>query len=345
MNIFCLGLENELFRVVTYFFVALIVSAGIAPVLIDLLYRLQFTVKHKLTKDKSNKKFYELHKHKIGTPNMGGILIWIVVPLLVWALIGLTSFTKTIIISFVVWGLIGFIDCLLVALNKDNLDFRKLQETFEWRMGKLALMYLVGVGIAYLMYSSGIVGLSFLSRWSVDLGVFPFILLIGGLIVFGVMSFEITDGLDGLLAGLTIRSLLAFMILLFAQGQFDAIAVIGIVLGVVFVYLYFNIPPARVFMGGPGAMPLGVLFIMLALYTDNLVPYFFMTAVMWLDMFSSVLQIFWMKVFKKRLFKIAPIHHYFEAIGWSEYKVTMRFWLIHFILCFVGIWVGLVNVY
>jgi phospho-N-acetylmuramoyl-pentapeptide-transferase len=114
-----------------------------------------------------------------------------------------------------------------------------------------------------------------------------------------------------------------------------------IVLGVLIVDLYFNIPPARFWNGGPGAMPLGFTFFFIALLTNNLIPFFFITGITWAIMLSSMIQLVSMKFFNKRVFKIAPLHHHFQAVGWPQYKIVMRFWLFTAFACIVGIYLGL----
>ncbi|MBN1374215.1 hypothetical protein JW962_02685 [Candidatus Dojkabacteria bacterium] len=344
MEIFTLMSGNpkfSVFTMLTSMVIAFIVSTIFAPLLIKLLYKLQFTVQHRMMKDKSNEEFIKIHGHKTGTPGMGGILIWTVVPIVTLILFGFTPLTIAFSASFGVWGFLGFIDGAMVMLKKADLKFRQFQESFGWRMGKLALMYIVSLIVSYLLVSYLGISTISIAGYILNLSVWILVPALAFLMLAGVYAFEITDGLDGLLAGLTIRSFIALTILLLAQGNFEILPLLGVMLGTLFVYLYFNIPPARFFMGGPGAMPLGAIFLFLAIYTGNLIPYFFMSIVMWVDMASSFIQIFAIRFLKRRIFRIAPLHHHFEAKGWPEHKVTMRFWLIHQILCFVGILVGL----
>jgi phospho-N-acetylmuramoyl-pentapeptide-transferase len=114
-----------------------------------------------------------------------------------------------------------------------------------------------------------------------------------------------------------------------------------IILGVLVVDLYFNIPPARFWNGGPGAMPLGFVFFFIGVVTNNLIPYFFITGMTWVIMFSSMTQLISLKFLKKRVFKIAPLHHHFQAVGWPQYKIVMRFWLFTAFSSIVGIYLGL----
>jgi len=175
------------------------------------------------------------------------------------------------------------------------------------------------------------------------ISVTPAVVIAMGIIgQFAVYSAEISDGLDGLLIGMFQIITTAMSILLLLQGQYEFLPLLGILLGVLIVDLYFNIPPARFWNGGPGAMPLGFAIFFIAVATNNLIPYFLMTSITWLIMLSSTIQILSMKIFKRRVFKIAPIHHHFQAIGWPHYKITMRFWLFTAFLSIVGIYLGII---
>jgi phospho-N-acetylmuramoyl-pentapeptide-transferase len=165
---------------------------------------------------------------------------------------------------------------------------------------------------------------------------------VGLLGLLAVYAAEITDGLDGLMVGIFGIILSSLALLLVAQGQYLFVPFIAVLVGVIIVDLYFNIPPARFWNGGPGAMPLGFATFMIALISNNLIPYLVMSSITWLIMASSTVQILSMKFLNRRVFKIAPIHHHFQAVGWPNYKVTMRFWLFTAVSCLLGIFLGIV---
>ena len=135
---------------------------------------------------------------------------------------------------------------------------------------------------------------------------------------------------------------MSMITLLVVQGKNEFIPILLILLGVQLIDLYFNIPPARFWNGGPGAMPLGFTIFFVALVTNNLIPYIFMSSITWLIMLSSFIQIISLRFFKKRVFKIAPIHHHFQANGWPQYKVVMRFWLFTLATCILGFYLGII---
>jgi phospho-N-acetylmuramoyl-pentapeptide-transferase len=277
-----------------------------------------------------------------GTPNMGGLLIWILVPLLTFLLTDLTPIIKVLLIGFIIFGFWGFIDVAVFTNGfKDNEKIRAFQETFTWRLIKVVIAILLNIFIFMLLYKTGeFKTLSFFNIFTISIT--PFILiLLSTLSQFAVYSAELSDGLDGLMAGIFAIIDISFIAMLIIQQQYLFIPILMIILGVLVVDLYFNIPPARFWNGGPGAMPLGFTFFFIAVVSDNLIPYFFITGITWIIMLSSMIQMFSWILFKKRVFKIAPIHHHFQAMGWPQYKIVMRFWLITAFASILGIYLGL----
>lgn len=329
-------------------FIATLVSIIFAPIMISILYKFNQVSGIKKSKigggDGDNSLFMKIMKTNLtnGTPNMGGILIWVVVPAMVLLLVPLSPVIKVFLLGFVLFGFWGFIDVAVFTNGfKHNEKIRAFQETFEWRLTKLTFSILLNIGVMYFLYRTGeFSSLSFFDLLTVNIT--PLILVITGIVgQFAIYSAELTDGADGLMIGIFTSINIAFLILLLVQGQYEFIPVLAIILGVQIIDLYFNIPPARFWNGGPGAMPLGFTMFFVALVTNNVIPYFVMSSITWLIMLSSAIQIFSMKFLKKRVFKIAPIHHHFQANGWPQYKVTMRFWLFTISTCILGIYIAL----
>ena len=193
----------------------------------------------------------------------------------------------------------------------------------------------------YFLYLTGTFeSMSFLNL--ITISVTPLVLLIAAVVgQFAIYSGELTDGLDGLMVGIFTIATASLAVLLMIQGQYEFLPLLAIIIGVLMVDLYFNIPPARFWNGGPGAMPLAFALFFIGLVTNNFIPYLLMTSITWVIMGSSAIQILSMKFFKKRVFKIAPIHHHFQAVGWPHYKITMRFWLFTLFASILGIYLGL----
>jgi phospho-N-acetylmuramoyl-pentapeptide-transferase len=333
----------------SHFFISTVASILFAPIMISLLYKFNQVSGIKETKlaegNGTNALFLRIMNTQKtnGTPNMGGILIWILVPVITLFLVDLTAVFRVLLIGFALIGRWGFIDVAIFTNGfKSNEKFRAFQETFWWRLGKLVGAIILNFFIMLLLYRTGeFNSISFFESFTIS--VTPLILIIlSTLGQFAIYSAELTDGLDGLMTGIFTIVDVAFIVLLLVQGQFSYIPILMIILGVLTVDLYFNIPPARFWNGGPGAMPLGFVFFFIGLVTNNLIPYFLITGVTWVIMLSSMIQLISMKFFNKRVFKIAPIHHHFQAVGWPQYKIVMRFWLFTAFASIVGIYLGLI---
>lgn len=332
-----------------YLFLAILCSAIFAPIMISILYKFNQVSGLKKSKigaeeDGDNSLFLRIMRvtETNGTPNMGGILIWIVVPIIIALTVPLTPVMKVFLLGFILYGLWGFIDVVVFTNGfKNNEKIKAFQETFEWRLCKLFFATLINILVMYLLFRTG--EFSTLSLLNViTLSMTPvLIILLGFLGQLAIYSAELTDGLDGLMMGIFIIINFAMVALLLVQGKTEFIPVLCIILGVQIIDLYFNIPPARFWNGGPGAMPLGFAIFFIGVFTGNLVPYLVMSAMTWIIMGSSAIQMLSMKFFKKRIFIIAPLHHHFQAKGWPQYKVTMRFWLFTFIFSILGIYTGL----
>ncbi len=329
-------------------FISSLASALIAPIMINLLYK--FGQVSGITKSKigggegDNTLFMKIMKSTTtnGTPNMGGMLIWIVVPIITLILLPVTEISRIFLIGFSLFGLWGFIDVVVFTNGfKKNEKMRVLQESFEWRLFKLCFAMLMNIGIMFLLKRSGYIS-SINIIDSLALNFTPIIAIISGVVgQFAIYSAELSDGADGLMIGIFIIITVGMSTLLLIQGKYDFLPILGIILGVQLVDLYFNIPPARFWNGGPGAMPLGFAMYFIAFATNNLIPYFLMSSITWIIMLSSMMQIVSMKFFHRRVFKIAPIHHHFQANGWPQYKVVMRFWLFALFTSIIGIYIGI----
>jgi phospho-N-acetylmuramoyl-pentapeptide-transferase len=329
-------------------FITTFVSIIFAPIMISILYKFNQVSGIKKSKigagEGDNTLFMRIMNTTLtnGTPNMGGILIWVVVPALVALLVPITPVVKVFLLGFVLFGFWGFIDVAIFTNSfKHNEKIKAFQETFEWRLGKLTFSILLNIGVMYLLYRTGtFTSLSIMDFFVINIT--PVVLILVGIIgQFAIYSAELTDGADGLMIGIFTAINISLIFLLVIQGQYDFVPILAIILGVQIVDLYFNIPPARFWNGGPGAMPLGFTMFFVALVTNNIIPYFVISSITWLIMASSAIQILSLKIFKKRVFKIAPIHHHFQANGWPQYKVTMRFWLFTLFACILGIYIGL----
>jgi phospho-N-acetylmuramoyl-pentapeptide-transferase len=154
---------------------------------------------------------------------------------------------------------------------------------------------------------------------------------------------NVTDGLDGLAGGLLIMAFGGFGVLAFMQGLFVLTAFCGLIIGSLTAFLWYNIPPARFFMGDTGSLSLGATLGVIAMMTNSMFMLPIIGFVFMLDTASSIIQIASKRIFKKKVFAITPIHHLCEHWGWPEYTVTMRFWIIGGVAAVLGVIIGLLG--
>lgn len=299
--------------------------------------------------------FSKLHEKKRGTPTMGGILIWgtVLITIFLFALLGdvikipfvqhLNFFTRSE--TFLPFGamifaaVIGLVDDIWGIKgkggNNDGIRFRH----------KILLYIFIGlVGALWFFFKLDwdvinvpLVGTFQIGWWYIP--IFTAIITMTG------VSVNETDGLDGLAGGVLMCAFSAFGVIAFMQGRFDLAAFCAVITGALLSFLWFNIPPARFYMGDTGAMSLGVTLGVIAMLTNSVFLLPIIGFVLILESLSVVIQLFSRKVFNgKKVFKSAPIHHHFEAKGWSECKIVMRFWVISAIFSGIGIIIALLDI-
>lgn len=316
-----------------------------------------FLYKHKFGKKIRNggdtPLFSKMHAHKAGTPTMGGILIWVTVLIFALFFYYLSNF------SF-----LGFLDNLnflsreqtllplgalvasaLVGLFDDWLDIRKKGSGgglgVKTRLLVYTLIAIVGAWWFYVKLDWDVFHIPFLGNFEIG---WPYIFIFIFIIVATAFSVNETDGLDGLAGGTLLISFGAYGVIAFALGKYDLSAFCGVIVGALLAFLWFNIPPARFYMGDTGAMSLGITLGIIAMLTNSplilpLIGFIFM-----LESFSVIIQVLSKKLRKgKKVFRSAPLHHHFEAIGWSEPKIVMRFWLLSGVAATIGLVVFLLD--
>lgn len=293
--------------------------------------------------------FNRIHKeHEGKTPRMGGIVIWGSVLITVGALFAGHVFAPhsllaefNLLTRSQTW--IPFAVLLLGALMgflNDVYDVAHHGEGLRLRT-RLLFVALVAAFVGWWFYSRlGITSVSIPFDGTLELGalIIPaFILMSLALYASGVI-----DGIDGLSGGIFATIFAAYAGVAFYQQQIDLAAFCGTLAGATLAFLWFNIPPARFWMTETGTMGLTMTLATIAFMTDTLgdgygvsvLPIIALPLV--LTVLSNVLQIFWKRVLGRKLFRVAPLHHHFEAIGWPGYKVTMRYWVFGVISAIIG---------
>jgi phospho-N-acetylmuramoyl-pentapeptide-transferase len=354
-----------------WLFISLAISAVVYPIVINLLYKFQF--REKIRADGP-----ETHLEKKGTPTMGGIGFFVVTFILNLVFNFSYTQTALVLFVFAVAAIFGFTEDWFKAYGKSKLrkDIRiEVYEVFSkskktWGIYKVLLVpwnlfreaarivgsnksnegvklkshykvlmhFALGFLIGFWVY--------FKLDWSsmaipfygdLEMGIlYP--IFIAVFFVFTLNATAITDGLDGLLGGLTLLVLPVYWVIALVLNYYGISNFISIFIGSLIVYLYFNVFPARVFMADVGSYAIaGALFMIpLVMRVEFLI---FITHVIYLfdGGISGVAQQLSVKYRGKRIFKMAPVHHHFEMLGWPETKVTMRFWILQTIVSLFGL--------
>lgn len=330
------------FRAVYAAVTALLISFLLGPKVIHMLTRLKLGQEVRDDGPQS-------HLVKAGTPTMGGILIMfsVLISVLLWQ--DLREPNVWILLgALVCFGGLGFLDDFL-KISRKNSDGLRSGVKF-W--GQIAISLLV-VGCIYYFRNdhSTLLYVPFLKKSLMDLSIFyiPF----GVIYLVGFSNaVNLTDGLDGLASGLMLMVCIAFALLSYASGHSifaeylqipfipgagEMTVVVMALLGAVVGFLWFNCHPAEVMMGDTGSLMLGGVIGVLALMLKKEILLVIIGGVFVIETLSVMIQVFWYKRTKKRVFKMAPLHHHFEMLGWAESKVVTRFWILGGMFALLGL--------
>lgn len=308
--------------------ISLVVSLGIYPLVIPFLHKIKFGQSIRQDGPKS-------HLKKTGTPTMGGF-VFVLVPIIVLAILMPQALLDTkiqiVIISYVGYSLIGFIDDFLIVVKKNN-DGLSPSAKF--------LLQLILAVIIFFMYrnvsSTGI--LIPFTHVEIDLGWFYFVLI---LIMFTAESnaVNLTDGLDGLSSGCVLIALAPFILFSILQGEYGLGVFLMAVFGSLLAYLKNNFFPAKIFMGDTGSLALGGLLAAVAMVLKQEILLVVIGGMFVLEVLSVIIQVTSFKLTGKRVFRMAPLHHHFELGGMNEKQVVLMFWCIEAVFAIVGYLMG-----
>ncbi len=317
---------------------------------------LRFLYKHKLGKqiraEVAAPIFYKFHAQKSGTPTMGGVLIWVTTLVLALVFFYLSRLVDGLAaaLNFLTRGetllpLGALVASALVGLADDFLNVRKIGPVGGgMRMRHRILMYtLIASFGAYWFYFKldwDLVRIPFIGDFNIGLWYIPFAIFI---IVATAFSVNQTDGLDGLAGGTLLSAFAAYGAIAFHHGRFNLAAFCGIIAGALLAFLWFNINPAKFFMGDTGAMSLGVTLGVVAMLTNSVLLLPIIGMIFVLESITTLTQVFFKKVFKRKIFLSSPIHHHLQAIGWPEPQIVMRFWVISAVAAVVGLILSLLD--
>lgn len=310
--------------------VSLVCILLIMPGMIDYLHKIKFG-------QTEREEGLESHKKKNGTPTMGGIA-FILVPSIVYIVFSFFTDFKLdmnaiiILLAFIGYGVVGFIDDYIIVVKKDNEGLKPKQ--------KFLLQSILAI-VFFFLYQSN----STTDIWipivdvTIDLHWLYFILVF---IMFTAETnaVNLTDGLDGLAAGQMIFALIPFCVFAYMESLYNVLFLIVLVIFSLLGYLKFNKHPARIFMGDTGSLALGGLIAAVAMVTKQEILLIVIGLVFVAEVLSVMIQVTYFKKTGKRIFRMAPLHHHFEKGGWSEQKVVHRFWFAGIVCSIVGLLLG-----
>ncbi len=345
-------MEFYIVKILFFSALAFIFTIIVAPLLTHYLYK--YKLGKKIRNAGETPIFSGLHAHKEGTPTMGGVLIWGTVLVFIFGFSLLSDFFPDTIFqhlnflsrsetllplgALVITALIGLVDDWLDVRGKGVLGGGGLK--LRHRLLIYTLIAIAGALWFYFKLDWTVFHVPFFGNFEIGAWYIPIFIFI---IVATSFSVNETDGLDGLAGGTLLISFAAYGIIAFLLGRFELATFCGVIIGALLAFLWFNIPPARFYMGDTGSMSLGVTLGIIAMMTNNSLLLIPIGVIFLLESLSVIIQLSSKKFRGKKVFLSAPIHHHFQAIGWSEAKVVMRFWVIAAIGAATGLMIFLLD--
>lgn len=332
--------------------ISFILAMALTPIFTNFMYRHKFGKKIRAEGDTPY--YTKLHEKKAGTPTMGGVLVWfttIFLAIIFWVL------DRALHIDF--FHRLNFLTRQQTLLPLGVLLASALLGLFDDYLGvkgigggkggglrmrhRILFYFLVAIVGAYWFYyklqfdTLHIPGFGDFSIgwWYIPLFIF--------VVIATSFSVNQTDGLDGLAGGVLAVAFLSYGLTAFLQSRFELAALSGVIGGSLLAFLWFNIYPARFFMGDTGSMSLGTVLAVIAFLTNSVAVLPIIGLILVVESGSTILQFCSRRFFGKKLFLSSPLHHHFEAQGWPETKVTMRFWVISLVAALIGVGVNLIG--
>lgn len=346
-------------KVVLPSILSFLVAIATTPFFTDYFYKYKLWKKSARTEagDITNHDFTGVHNtsSELSTPRVGGIIIWVSVILTVFLIYLLSVFfpndltvklnffsrgqTLVPLAGMLLGSLIGLVDDLLQIFGKGNYA----KDPLIYRKIKVTCIGLIGTAVGLWFYGKLDVSTISIPFWGqLDLGYLfvPFFITV----MLGVFSASVIDGMDGLSGGVLANIFTAYAVIAFANNQIDIASLCMVIAGSILAFLWFNIPPARFYMGETGMLGLTVSLSIIVFLTDSVLLLLIIGLPLVLTSLSVVIQIVSYKYFnKRRVFRVAPLHHHFEAIGWSREKIVMRYWIISLVCAVSGVIISLIS--
>ncbi|MFS0751936.1 phospho-N-acetylmuramoyl-pentapeptide-transferase [Oceanobacillus sp. 1P07AA] len=311
--------------------VAFLITVLLSPIFIPFLRRLNFGQSIREEGPQS-------HQKKTGTPTMGGLMI--IFSIIITSLIMASRMDGGI--SYQIWllifvlfgyGLLGFLDDFIKVAMKRNLGLTSKQKLFGQIVIALVFYFILrNQGFSTVIYVPG-------TELQFDIGWFYAVLVIF-MMVGASNAVNLTDGLDGLLAGTAAIAFGAFAIIAWYGTPDHVVAVFSLaVVGALLGFLVFNAHPAKVFMGDTGSLALGGAIAAISILLKLEILLIIIGGVFVIETLSVIIQVISFKTTGKRVFKMSPLHHHYELLGWSEWRVVTTFWLVGLLFAMLGVYI------
>ncbi len=345
-------MEFQIIRILFFSALSFIFAILSAPLLTHFLYK--YKLGKKIRNSGATPIFSKLHAHKAGTPTMGGVLVWGTVLILilffyflmqlfpgdVFYYFNFLSRAETLLPlgALIATAIIGLFDDWLDVTGRGMFGGGGLK--LRHRLLIYTLIAIFGALWFYFKLDWSIIHVPFLGNFEIGAWYIPIFIFI---IVATSFSVNETDGLDGLAGGTLLIAFAAYGVISFVMGRYDLAAFCAVIIGALLAFLWFNIPPARFYMGDTGAMSLGVTLGIIAMLTNNAFLLVFIGFIFLVESLSVIIQTLSKKIRGKKIFLSSPIHHHFQALGWPEAKVVMRFWVIAGMAATIGLIIFLLD--
>ena len=341
----------DILKVIVPTVMTFVIGILITPVFTRYFYKYKMWKKSPRINSDTSEAFGAIHNTdgEVSTPRLGGMVIWVAVFLTVALIyvvskvllfpevIGLDFFSRSQTVvplaAFFLAAIIGLLDDLLQifgqgSYSRDPLIYRKI---------KIVFVTLIGVSIAlWFYYKLDFVSIHvpFFGEWFLGWWFVPFFVIV----MLATFSTSVIDGLDGLAGGVFASCFTALAAIAFIGTQYDISALAGAIAGGILAFLWFNVPPARFYMGESGAVGLTVVLAVLAFLTHSVLLLPVIALPLVATSASVIIQTKGYKYFnKRRVFLVAPLHHHFQALGWPREKVVMRYWIVSVICAISGV--------
>ncbi|MEW9122302.1 MAG: phospho-N-acetylmuramoyl-pentapeptide-transferase [Thermotaleaceae bacterium] len=312
--------QQLIITIIVSFFITLVLG----PIGIPILHRLKVGQSIRNEGPKS-------HMTKSGTPTMGGLIMIVALVITTMTSGRVNRDLIVILLATISFGLIGFIDDFIKVVLKRNLGLKANQKL----IGQIIVAVIIAIYQSRVSITGTNILIPFMNRY-LDLGYLyvPFIVFV---VVATANGVNLTDGLDGLAAGVTLIVASFFSLVAMNWGQTSIAIFCGALTGTCLGFLRFNAHPARVFMGDTGSMALGgaVATIAILMNLTLLIP--IVGGIYLAESLSVIIQVIYFKLTGKRIFRMSPLHHHYELKGWKETKVVAVFWSVTLLLCIIGL--------